>query len=121
MSSAPAGPLACELTWRAWGLSRVFSLLFARASPFFPRPRRSAEGEGEMSAMATGTLKMWNAERGYGFIADDSGGPDMLLHISALQSAGIDPDNIRKGERLTFDVESTRDGKTRASNVRRSG
>jgi hypothetical protein len=32
--------------------------------------------------------------------------------------AGIDPANIRKGDRLTFDVESTRDGKTRASNVR---
>ena len=47
---------------------------------------------------------MWNAERGYGFIADDSGGPDMFLHISALQSAGIDQDNIRKGERLTFDA-----------------
>ena len=64
---------------------------------------------------------MWNAERGYGFIADDAGGPDMFLHISALQSAGIDPDGIRKGARLTFDVESTRNGKTRASNVGRSG
>jgi cold shock protein len=71
--------------------------------------------------MATGTLKMWNAERGYGFITDDSGGPDMFLDVSALQSAGIDPDNIRKGERLTFDVESTRDGRKRASNVRRPG
>ena len=71
--------------------------------------------------MPTGTLKMWNADRGYGFISNDAGGPDMFLHISALQSAGIDPDNIRKGERLTFDVESTRDGKTRASNVRRAG
>jgi cold shock protein len=68
--------------------------------------------------MATGTLKMWNADRGYSFIADDSGG---CFSTSALQSAGIDPDNIRKGERLTFDVESTRDGKTKASNVRRSG
>ena len=66
--------------------------------------------------MPTGTLKMWNAERGYGFIADDAGGPDMFLHVSALQSAGIDPDNIRKGERLSFDVESTREGKTRAAN-----
>jgi cold shock CspA family protein len=45
----------------------------------------------------------------------------MFLHVSALQSAGIDPDNIRKGERLTFDVESTREGKTKASNVRRTG
>jgi hypothetical protein len=40
------------------------------------------------------------------------------MHVSALQSPGIDPANIMKGDRLTFDVESTRDGKTRASNVR---
>ena len=68
--------------------------------------------------MASGILKMWNAERGFGFIADDSGGPDMFLHISALQSAGIDPDNMRKGEGLTFDVESTRgkdEGQQRSS------
>jgi CspA family cold shock protein len=71
--------------------------------------------------MATGTLKMWNAERGFGFIKDDSGGPDIFTHISALQSAGIDPVNLRLGERLTFDVESTREGKTRAANVRRTG
>ena len=52
------------------------------------------------------------------FIKDDSVRADMFLHISALQLAGIDPDTIRKGDRLTFDVEGTRDGKTRASNVR---
>jgi CspA family cold shock protein len=34
--------------------------------------------------MATGKLNMWNAERGYGFIANDDGGPDMFLHVSAL-------------------------------------
>ena len=68
--------------------------------------------------MGAGKLKMWNADRGFGFIADDSGGPDIFLHISALQSAGVEPDNIKKGARLTFEVESTRDGKTRAGNVR---
>jgi cold shock protein len=71
--------------------------------------------------MASGILKMWNADRGFGFIADDAGGPDMFLHVSALQFAGIDPDNVRKGERLTVDVENTREGKTKASNVRRQG
>jgi CspA family cold shock protein len=69
--------------------------------------------------MATGTLKMWNAERGYGFVADEAGGPDMFLHVTALQSAAIDPDSLRKGERLIFDVGRTRDGRTKADNVRR--
>ena len=68
--------------------------------------------------MLIGTLKMWNADRGYGFISNDAGGSDIFLHISTLQSAGIDPDGLRPGVRLTFDVESTRDGKTRAGNVR---
>jgi cold shock CspA family protein len=45
----------------------------------------------------------------------------LFLHVSALESAGIDPLTIRKGDRLTYDVESTREGKTRASNVRRPG
>ena len=52
---------------------------------------------------------MWNADRGFGFIEDDSGGPDIFIHITALR--GIEPDNLRLGERLTFDVESTREGK----------
>jgi CspA family cold shock protein len=34
--------------------------------------------------MATGKLKMWNADRGFGFISDDSGGPDVFLHATAL-------------------------------------
>jgi cold shock CspA family protein len=41
--------------------------------------------------MGAGKLKMWNADRGFGFIADDAGGPDMFLHIN-LKTAGIDPD-----------------------------
>jgi CspA family cold shock protein len=69
--------------------------------------------------MATGWLKLWNAARGFGFIADDSGGPDIFLHITALKAAGIDPDSLQKGERLSFDVDSTRDGKTKAGNVQR--
>ena len=64
---------------------------------------------------------MWNAERGFGFIKDDSGGPDIFLHVSAVQSAGVDPDDLRLGELLTFDVEAGRDGRTKASNVRRRG
>ena len=58
--------------------------------------------------MAAGKLKMWNADRGFGFIADDAGGPDMFLHINELKTAGIDPDRIKIGERLTFETTSRR-------------
>ena len=71
--------------------------------------------------MPTGTLKMWNGDRGYGFIQNDAGGPDMFLHITALLAAGIDPENLRTGERLTFEIENTGQGKTKAGNVRRAG
>jgi CspA family cold shock protein len=68
--------------------------------------------------LGAGKLKVWNPDRGFGFIADDAGGPDMFLHVSELKAAGIDPDKIRVGDRLTFEIGSTRDGKTKASNVR---
>ena len=68
--------------------------------------------------MTAGKLKMWNADRGYGFIANDTGGPDTFLHVNDLKDAGINPDNIRIGDRLSFDVTNTRDGKTKAGNVR---
>ena len=67
--------------------------------------------------MAGGTLKMWNADRGFGFIQSDAGGPDVFLHITALQNAGIDLDEIRTGIRLTYEIENTRDGKTKAGSV----
>lgn len=56
--------------------------------------------------MASGILKMWNAARGFGFIGDDEGGADTFLHISAVHSAGINPDDLTRGNRLTFDVEN---------------
>jgi CspA family cold shock protein len=70
--------------------------------------------------MAAGKLKMWNADRGFGFIKDDNGGPDMFLHINELKAVGIDPDQIKVGDRLSFETASTRDGKMKASNVRKA-
>jgi len=70
--------------------------------------------------MSAGSLKMWNVERGFGFIQDDAGGPDVFLHITALQDAGISPDSLKRGDRFVYEISSTRDGRTKASNVRRA-
>jgi CspA family cold shock protein len=69
--------------------------------------------------MATGSLKSWNAERGFGFLVEENGGPDIFLHIRVLKAAGIDPGYLVAGDRLIFEVENAPDGRIRASNVRR--
>ncbi len=65
-----------------------------------------------------GTLKSWNAERGFGFITPRQGGQDIFIHISAFPRDGRAP---REGEVLTFEVETTTEGKKRAARVQRSG
>ena len=67
--------------------------------------------------MAVGTLTWWSSDRGFGFIQNDAGGPDMFVHSSDLKAAGIDPTNIRLGQRLTFETSSF-NGRPKADNVR---
>jgi cold shock CspA family protein len=71
--------------------------------------------------MATGTLKSWNAERGFGFLREENGGPDICLHIKVLKAASIDPDYLVVGDLLIFEVENAPDGRIRVGNVRRPG
>ncbi len=65
-----------------------------------------------------GSLKKWNAERGFGFIVADDGGQELFAHISAFPRDGQLP---TLGERLSFEVEPDRDGKKRAVRVQRAG
>ena len=66
--------------------------------------------------MATGTVKFFNAQRGYGFIVQDNGGPDVFVHISAVERAGIQ--HLNEGQRLSFDVQADRrSGKSAAENL----
>lgn len=66
--------------------------------------------------MTTGTVKFFNANKGFGFIQLDDGGPDVFVHISAIQRAGMDM--IRDGQRLSFEVVTDkRSGKSAAENI----
>ncbi|MGK2741710.1 cold-shock protein [Tepidicaulis sp. LMO-SS28] len=66
--------------------------------------------------MTTGTVKWFNATKGYGFIEPEDGGKDAFLHISALERAGIS--NIQEGQRVEFELQTGKNGKTSAENVR---
>ena len=65
--------------------------------------------------MATGTVKWFNTTKGFGFIEPEQGSKDVFLHISAVERAGIS--RIEDGQKVTFDVETGRDGRESASNL----
>ncbi len=65
--------------------------------------------------MPVGTVKFFNADKGYGFIAPESGGPDAFVHISAVERAGLR--TLEKDQRVTYDLENDQRGKASAVNL----
>jgi len=65
--------------------------------------------------MITGTVKFFNADKGYGFIAPETGGADAFVHISAVERAGMS--NLDKDQRVSYELETDRRGKTSAVNL----
>lgn len=65
--------------------------------------------------MPTGTVKFFNADKGYGFIAPEEGGNDNFVHISALQASGLQ--TLDKEQKVKYDLEEDRRGKTAAVNI----
>jgi len=68
--------------------------------------------------MAEGTVKWFNATKGYGFIAPEGGGNDVFVHISAVERAGLR--DLNDGQKITYDEETGRNGKTSAVNLKLS-
>ncbi len=66
--------------------------------------------------MITGTVKFFNADKGYGFIAAEDGSGDSFVHISALERSGLA--SLDRDQRVTYELEQDRRGKMSAVNVR---
>jgi CspA family cold shock protein len=63
----------------------------------------------------TGTVKFFNATKGFGFIAPDDGSKDVFVHISAVERAGLG--TLKENQKVSFDLEKGNNGKTAATNL----
>lgn len=66
--------------------------------------------------MTTGTVKFFNDQKGFGFIAPDDGGPDTFVHASAVERSGMH--SIQQDQRLSYDIVQGQRGKSEATNLR---
>ena len=66
--------------------------------------------------MATGTVKWFNATKGYGFITPDDGSKDAFVHITAVQTSGLA--ELVEGQKVEYDLQPGRNGKDAAENIR---
>ena len=65
--------------------------------------------------MPTGTVKFFNLDKGYGFIAPEGGGADSFVHISAVERAGLT--TLQQDQRVSYDIENDQRGKSSAVNL----
>jgi CspA family cold shock protein len=68
--------------------------------------------------MTEGVVKWFNPTKGYGFIAPETGGKDIFVHISAVQKAGLR--NLNEGQKVGFEVEQQQNGRAAAINLQRA-
>jgi cold shock protein len=66
--------------------------------------------------MATGKVKWFNPQKGYGFIQPTSGGADVFVHITAVERAGMD--GLQEGQSLSYELEQGQRGRVSAVNLR---
>jgi cold shock protein len=66
--------------------------------------------------MATGTVKWFDATKGFGFIVPDEGGKDVFVHISAVERAGLQ--TLKDNQKVSFDMEEGRNGRMAASQLK---
>lgn len=96
-------------------LSAMLTSSFLKNAISTARERVYLMGKGFL--MTTGTVKWFNAEKGFGFIAPDTGGADAFVHVSALDRSGVS--ELREGQKLTFELVADRkSGKMTADNLK---
>jgi CspA family cold shock protein len=109
VASKPTSTRRLTEKWARWSAGGFFlaQLIFRRSTAAIVFSGRTN--------VATGTVKWFNATKGYGFIQPDGGGKDVFVHISAVEKAGFS--SLAEGAKVSFDVVRNK-GKESAENLR---
>src|SRR3954449_5891904 len=126
---ARPGCLRPDARTTTWGIGSFFARSADRSSPALPgstqRSPHAAAGRPAClrftrgHVLQTGTVKWFNAEKGFGFIQPESGGPDAFVHISAVERAGMD--TLREGDRVRYELVRGNNGKSSAEELAPAG
>jgi CspA family cold shock protein len=102
-------------SWATNGEGRLFTGAGFPCGVLGVRSRLCALFQKENADVATGTVKWFNATKGFGFIQPDNGGKDVFVHISAVEKAGLS--SLNEGAKVSYEEKENR-GKTSAENLR---
>jgi len=105
-------------------LASVLSFVVISSSASICAPLQDRAGDGpaaiQSRTRSTGTVKWFNATKGFGFIQPDDGGNDVFVHISAVERAGLG--TLREGQKISYEIMADRgSGKSSADNLRAAG
>jgi CspA family cold shock protein len=109
---ANAFAIAFRGLWKAL-IQPIGRIRAARASR---ETGREARPSADRESLNTGTVKWFNAAKGYGFIQPDGSGADAFVHISAVERAGLD--NLNEGDRVEYELVRDQNGKSSAENLK---
>lgn len=103
------------MSTKAWRRTRWFVALLVLVSMVVFVDRVSEQVAERPTARSTGTVKWFNAQKGFGFIQPDNGGKDVFVHISAVERAGLS--GLNEGQKISYEVVAER-GRETAVNLK---
>lgn len=86
-----------------------------RPGNFRPDACKATDFTRQGNAMITGTVKFFNTTKGFGFITPEDGSKDAFVHISAVERSGLS--GLAEGQKVSYELEKGRDGKSSATNL----